>query len=650
MLLAIVLVNLPLALLSLIWLTAVTDWTIFRRQLLLFVVLLVALVLLTRQQYQILVKIPGWQQRLPISNSLAGVLQWALLLIFSPSVIWLSWIASLIVVARLWREANQSPTIRGRFWFALSFLTQSFGPTTLVMLVAAAVYTGFGGVFPLATPHPSDWLPALAATATLLVASFLLFLPTFLVVNTLSGLPNTVGNLTRLGGGAFLFALFSVPFAIPLALTYSLGGWPLFLTTVVGLTLINWLAYNLGQANARSRVRADALSVLEQLGQALIQAPPDASTLRQILAEHVPKLFAGQQWGIRLFPPPDQPNPPWPCFSLPDAPVADDAVWRQLSETAAPLLIHANTPRPGHTILMKITEVSSVTERILGGIYLLREAGILPLEEVGQLLQELAGQIGAVLYRAQVHAETMAHGKVKQELELAWRIQSSFLPGRLPALAGWQLAVTLLPARQTSGDFYDFVELDNGCLGLIVADVADKGTGAALYMALSRTLIRTYALQYPNEPARALQVANERILADTESDQFVTVFYAILSPENGMLTYANAGHNPAFIVGETERALSQTGIPLGMFPGMSWRQEQVPLHPGDMLVAYSDGVSEAQNGRQEEFGEDRLLAVARANRRNGAAAVQQAVVQAVQTFVDTAPQFDDLTLVVAVRG
>jgi serine phosphatase RsbU (regulator of sigma subunit) len=657
---AITLVNLPLVTAAVVWQIAATNWGIWQQQWPLFGVLLVASILLSRQRYQILVKIPGQSRRLPVTNSLVGVLGWTLVLIFGPTAIWLLWLANLLLtLEQLWQGRRRENPWAVRL--LLSGLAQSFGPYTLAILISAAVYGAAGGVFPLSSPNPAAWLPALLATATLLLARSLLQLPTVLVINVIAGLPNNAGNLGRLASGTFLFSLFSTPFAVPLALTYALGDWPLFLAIVTGLILVNWLAYYLSQATMRSQVRADSLALLEQLGQAIIKGPADASNLEAILADHVPQLFAGRSWEIRLFPPAaDEPASAWTHFSLhhgEDNAVAPPADWQPLRQTTAAYLIQ---PAPGRSaansatspvIMVKITDQAGAGERLLGGISLLRAPdSVLHTEDVVQLMQDLASQIGAALYRAQTHAGTMAHQKMVQELEFAGRIQSTFLPAQVPTLAGWDISATLIAARQTSGDFYDFVPLPDGRLGLIVADVADKGTGAALYMALSRTLIRTYALQYPDEPERALQAANERILADTQSDQFVTVFYGILLPESGLLTYANAGHNPAFIVGVKEQLLGQTGIPLGMFPAMAWQRRQAQLRPGDVLVMYTDGFSEAQDSSQAEFGEARLLEIVRASRDRGATAVQQALIDGVSEFIGDAPQFDDLTLLVASRA
>ena len=166
----------------------------------------------------------------------------------------------------------------------------------------------------------------------------------------------------------------------------------------------------------------------------------------------------------------------------------------------------------------------------------------------------------------------------------------------------------LEPARETSGDFYDVILLPSGRLGIIIADVADKGMGAALYMALSRTLIRTYAVEYDTQPELALSAANRRILADTGAGLFVTVFYGVLDPLSGELTYSNAGHNPPYLLsardGLAVQELDRTGVPLGILDGGTWQQGTAHINPGDVLLLYTDGITEAQNGEQSFFEED----------------------------------------------
>jgi sigma-B regulation protein RsbU (phosphoserine phosphatase) len=243
--------------------------------------------------------------------------------------------------------------------------------------------------------------------------------------------------------------------------------------------------------------------------------------------------------------------------------------------------------------------------------------------------------------------------RINEELDLAWQIQSGFLPQALPAIPGWQLAATLKPSRETSGDFYDLIPLPDGRLGILVADVSGKGMGAALFMVLSRTLIRTYAAQHRRNPAAVLAATNRRILKDIHTDEFVTVFYGILDTTTGALTYCNAGHNPPYLFNATSgnsfQGLRRTGMPLGLFADVSWEPKAVQLAPADTLVLYSDGVTEAHDMQGELFGEERLQQVAIANVGRSAQDVQEALMATLQQFMAAAPQFDDITLAVVVR-
>jgi sigma-B regulation protein RsbU (phosphoserine phosphatase) len=259
-----------------------------------------------------------------------------------------------------------------------------------------------------------------------------------------------------------------------------------------------------------------------------------------------------------------------------------------------------------------------------------------------------------ITQRKLAEEERLSHQKVVQELALAGRIQASFLPSDTPYVPEWQLAATLVPTKETAGDFYDYIPLPNGKLGILIADVTDKGMAAALYMALTRTLIRTYAVEYDEQPELAFSAANRRILTDTHSDLFVTVFYGIIDPVTGILTYCNAGHNPPYLLhaqnGDAVQALHRTGIPLGVYEDETWSQGIVQLIPGDTLVLYTDGITEAQNRQEKFFGKGRLLEVTQANLGRSAQEIQDALLTAVDKFVGTAPQFDDITLMVVVRG
>lgn len=248
-----------------------------------------------------------------------------------------------------------------------------------------------------------------------------------------------------------------------------------------------------------------------------------------------------------------------------------------------------------------------------------------------------------------------ANEKMGRELALAGEVQASFLPRRLPHVDGWQLSVTLEPARETSGDFYDVNLLPNGRLGILVADVVEKGVGAALFMALSWILIRTYAAEYPAQPERVLSTVNRRILEDTNANQFVTAFYGILDPATGALAYCNAGHCPPCLVsaqdGENAQRLSRTGLPLGIFADRTWEQRSVRLDPGDVLVLYTDGITEARSECETFYGEERLLETVKSNLGRPAGDIRDAVMTDLHLFVENAPnaQRDDIALAVVVR-
>jgi CheY-like chemotaxis protein len=243
--------------------------------------------------------------------------------------------------------------------------------------------------------------------------------------------------------------------------------------------------------------------------------------------------------------------------------------------------------------------------------------------------------------------------RTQQELISAGKIQASILPNATPQLPGWEFAAGLRSARETSGDFFDFIPLSNGNLGLVIADVTDKGIGAALYMALSNTLIRTYAAQYPTLPAFALGQVNRRILSDTHGNMFVSVFYAVLEPDTGRMRYTNAGHNPPLLIstqkGKPIDRLRGTGMALGVEENTSWKQKITKFKPGDVLVLYTDGITDASASSGDYYGDHRLLDVVRSRPGCSASALRDLIYADVNRFTGNSPLQDDMTLMVIRR-
>lgn len=242
-----------------------------------------------------------------------------------------------------------------------------------------------------------------------------------------------------------------------------------------------------------------------------------------------------------------------------------------------------------------------------------------------------------------------------RELEMAGKIQADILPEEAPVFPGWEVAARLEPARETSGDFYDFIPLTASKWAIVVADVTDKGMGAALFMALSSSLIRTYATRFPTLPALTVNAVSGRILSDTHGSMFVTALFGVLEPDTGRFIYANAGHPPGYLITTTPRGesdverLRPTGMALGVSEQAQWRQKIVRMSPGDILLLYTDGITEAQNAAGEFFGEEHLLDCVLAKKGCSAEEVLQALLDEVHRFVGSTPRQDDIALVVVRR-
>lgn len=328
------------------------------------------------------------------------------------------------------------------------------------------------------------------------------------------------------------------------------------------------------------------------------------------------------------------------------------------------------------------------------------------LMDEAQLLGLLGSQLAQTLERERLHQELLARQRLEQELSLAREIQTSFLPACCPYIPGYHMEAFYKAARQVGGDFYDFIELPDApdgsgadmaapraqpkstpaltrCemelefwrsgrsnsrlapkqppqplpteaprLGIVIADVTDKGVPAALFMVLSRTLIRATASD--GRPPRAvLEQANRLILTDARSGLFVTCFYGILDTQTGAFTYADGGHNYPLLyraaTGKVEQLQTQ-GIVIGIVPEPRFEQRTTTIEPGDVLCFYTDGVTEAMNPRRQLFDEERLTEILRRSHHLPPEQIIERIIEAVSNFCASAPQADDITLVVLKRN
>jgi serine phosphatase RsbU (regulator of sigma subunit)/anti-sigma regulatory factor (Ser/Thr protein kinase) len=268
------------------------------------------------------------------------------------------------------------------------------------------------------------------------------------------------------------------------------------------------------------------------------------------------------------------------------------------------------------------------------------------------LLTNLAGQAAPAVRVAQLvrqqQIEAQARERLEQELRVARLIQQTLLPRELPELAGWKVAAYYQPARAVGGDFYDFIQLSDGRLAVIVGDVTDKGVPAALLMATTRAHLRAATDRF-ERPGQVLAHVNDVLAPDIPRNMFVTCLYAILDPATGQIVFANAGHDLPYRRALTSAAeIRATGMPLGLLPGMTYEERETTLNPGESLLLYSDGLVEAHNPRGEMFGFPRLGQLIAAHA--GGAGLIDYLLEQLRTF--TGPdweQEDDTTLVLLQR-
>ena len=240
---------------------------------------------------------------------------------------------------------------------------------------------------------------------------------------------------------------------------------------------------------------------------------------------------------------------------------------------------------------------------------------------------------------------------LQNELDVASKIQQGILPASFPEGEGFEVYGNMAPARNVGGDFFDVIVLENGRVGLAVADVSDKGVPAALFMMSSRTLLKGAAIGR-GAPGEVLSEVNDLLTEDNEAFMFVTVLYAVFDPQTGTITYANGGHNNPLLVhpdGTSEELLHTGGIALGVMPGLEYKEASIDLEKGDTLVLYTDGVSEAMNSEGEEFGMDRLKDIFVKSPPASARLANEAILQAVNDFAGETPQSDDVTCLVLQR-
>jgi serine phosphatase RsbU (regulator of sigma subunit) len=326
---------------------------------------------------------------------------------------------------------------------------------------------------------------------------------------------------------------------------------------------------------------------------------------------------------------------------------------RQAAITTSINALHNTTSYDGLFAAVLCAPIQ-VSDHILGAIVLGRmtEKPVFTAGDM-KLLLALASQASIALETVRLHLEEVQKQRLEEELAISRQIQLSLLPDRPPTVSGWEFAAFYQAARQVGGDLYDFIHLPNQAdkLGLVIADVAGKGIPAALFMAFCRTILHMQAMA-DNSPALVLEHTNQLILQSNRSGLFLTAFYAQLNLSNGEFEYANGGHDPLIWYRASHRqcqALTSHSYLLGYFPNFKTEERKIMIDPGDFLVFYTDGITEARDLDGNFFEEERLQSAIMAYKEASAQDVMQKIIDDTNGFIGDAQQSDDFTILVVKR-
>ena len=264
-----------------------------------------------------------------------------------------------------------------------------------------------------------------------------------------------------------------------------------------------------------------------------------------------------------------------------------------------------------------------------------------------EVLLLLASHVAIIIEKVMLHEQLVEKQRLEGQLEVARQVQLELLPPRDPELPGYDISAYNFPTEEVSGDYYDWVRIYDDQIGVVIADVAGKGVPAALLMAFLRASLRA-ATHIGYAPHISMAKVNYLLWESIERHQFVTAFYGILDATNRNLVFANAGHNPPLVLDAdgSARFLEQGGLPLGMFRDTRYYEYYLTLDPGQLLVLYTDGVTEAINSGEEEFGRDRLVKAVNANRDKSSRDLIQAVQQEIFDWTAGRGAHDDVTIFV----
>jgi phosphoserine phosphatase RsbU/P len=472
--------------------------------------------------------------------------------------------------------------------------------------------------------------------------------------------------------------------------------WPTFLVVVLVASLIGWFVTARAQARrvraleqSKEEIQVEETLVfdfLHGLGEAFTETirPNDLHRLivegaTRILDAHGGALYLSDRSGSKLTPafiskgcPPLVEVPPHILQQAAATPVALESFLRlhnillgegvigRAWQTGQPVYLNELSEAPE---LAKLRDTSLATASVMVAplLYGKQNMGVLALgngpmgapftQSDFVVFKSISEQSAFALYNAIIYSEANEKKRLDHDLEIARDIQRILLPAEAPAINGFEVSGINVPARQVSGDYFDYIKIDDERLGVAIADVSGKGVPASLIMAICRSVLRSQATQNPS-PADVLKKVNRQLYPDIKEDMFISMAYLILDHAHNGVTLARAGHDAPLLYKrqtQTVAPLKPPGLVLGIDSGSVFDRMtndfNVPLERGDVLVLYTDGVTEALDAEGYEFGIERTIQSVRASAGDGASAIVARVIEDVRNFAGSQPQNDDITLI-----
>lgn len=289
-----------------------------------------------------------------------------------------------------------------------------------------------------------------------------------------------------------------------------------------------------------------------------------------------------------------------------------------------------------------------VKEKQLGVIYVIEDKNkLIDLDE--ETISALVIQVSIAINNAQIYSELIVKERISNELDVASRIQKKILPADVDEIFGLEIAQYFEPAKEIGGDYYDYTILDDNVFSITIADVSGKGVPAAFLMALGRSVLKTLTLTGDFAPNENLNELNKIIYSDITEDMFITMMHSKYNKENKTLYYSNAGHNPIVVYRASTDSIelhTVKGVAIGFLEEYKYRQGEIQLNKGDIVIFYTDGITEAENSNKEMFGLERLKEVIYNNKNKSPKELRKVILESINRFRKDYEQTDDLTFVI----